>query len=366
MNTRRKRTHVEISTEDIRQGAQFMEELASRTLRQHIPLTLPEENHIPGSFTASHVGESTNSSMLLSTTTSNDLRELNLNMNTLSDMMDPSSSVSLQSSDVTSSNTPVSVMMNTISAEILPPTARSRHWTAEEDAKLKNLVDTLGPNWSLIAESFPNRDRKRCRERYVNHVDPSLKKSSWTQEEDAQLLKLQAIHGNRWAELTKNFPGRGPEDVKNRFFRLSIQKSAQQNRLGISSSRATNNKKQTTHQGTVTKTTSTSIDSPIKFGNGDSKERTTAKRWTKEEAELLRDLVHKNGAKNWLFIASHLPHRTDLQCRQHWYNVLNPQVVKGKGTWTQEEDQILREKVELFGPKWTQVCHLFLIKINSN
>lgn len=42
-----------------------------------------------------------------------------------------------------------------------------KQWTLEEDRLLMTLVQNLGPNYKLIQRSFPQKDRKRCRHRYV-------------------------------------------------------------------------------------------------------------------------------------------------------------------------------------------------------
>ena len=50
-------------------------------------------------------------------------------------------------------------------------------WSAEEDAKLLELVERLGPsNWSRIAADLPSRIGKQCRERWHNHLSPAVKK----------------------------------------------------------------------------------------------------------------------------------------------------------------------------------------------
>lgn len=58
-------------------------------------------------------------------------------------------------------------------------------WTEEEDELLRSLVAKYGPKrWSLIAQNLPGRIGKQCRERWYNHLDPSVKKEWWTPEED--------------------------------------------------------------------------------------------------------------------------------------------------------------------------------------
>ena len=44
----------------------------------------------------------------------------------------------------------------------------------------------------------------------------------------------------------------------------------------------------------------------------------------------------KNGPKKWSEIAKYLPGRIGKQCRERWYNHLDPNINK-KG-WTEEED----------------------------
>lgn len=44
--------------------------------------------------------------------------------------------------------------------------------------------------------------------RWHNHLNPSINKEAWTQEEEIALIHAHQIYGNKWAELTKFLPGR--------------------------------------------------------------------------------------------------------------------------------------------------------------
>ncbi|KAG5182313.1 Homeodomain-like protein, partial [Tribonema minus] len=74
--------------------------------------------------------------------------------------------------------------------------------------------------WAEISKHLPGRDAKQCRERYINHLDPSLRKAPWTPEEEAALVAHCRETNCHWAEVWRRFPGRSYNDVKNRYYLL--------------------------------------------------------------------------------------------------------------------------------------------------
>ena len=97
-------------------------------------------------------------------------------------------------------------------------------WTTRETEILKRIAEEIsiqsaGANfsagqqpkeWTRIAEEFnkavgPNgnhRKPRQCRERWINVIDPNVRRDKWTSEEELQILSLWKELGSKWHEIS--------------------------------------------------------------------------------------------------------------------------------------------------------------------
>lgn len=92
-------------------------------------------------------------------------------------------------------------------------------WTEEEDRKLLKWIETVGSyNWKICSKIIPGRTGKQCRERWVNGLNPKIKRGEWTREEDLLIYLMYKTIGGKWSKICLVLRNRTENSVKNRFY----------------------------------------------------------------------------------------------------------------------------------------------------
>ncbi|KAK4514575.1 uncharacterized protein ATC70_002173 [Mucor velutinosus] len=292
----------------------------------------------------------------------------------------------------------------------------SKKWTAQEDELvLKGIAEFGQSSWAKIASVYlPWRTRIQIRNHYRSKLDPAIKKEKWTEHELDLLLRRTIVFGQDWNKVAEGIRGRTPEqcsrvwlteldpgmnkgpwsDEETRLFWERVHQ-CEGNFVKIAEGLPGRNrlicyrkfwstvrddkefvllygdqiKKDKTENGpawrvrvgklvcawlkgeyTVRKTSNHSIDLHQPGP------------WSKEELSALELIVNKQLEKkqildqgDWRKIAKQLPGRDVRQCRYQYEEHLSIKNIK-KGTWTEQEDNLLTALVAEHGTSnWEQV-----------
>lgn len=75
-------------------------------------------------------------------------------------------------------------------------------WKNTEDEILKAAVMKYGKNqWARVASLMNRKSAKQCKARWYEWLDPSIKKTEWSREEEEKLLHLAKLMPNQWRTL---------------------------------------------------------------------------------------------------------------------------------------------------------------------
>jgi pre-mRNA-splicing factor CDC5/CEF1 len=75
-------------------------------------------------------------------------------------------------------------------------------WKNTEDEILKAAIMKYGKNqWSRIASLLHRKSAKQCKARWYEWLDPRIKKTEWSREEDEKLLHLAKIMPTQWRTI---------------------------------------------------------------------------------------------------------------------------------------------------------------------
>eukprot|EP01039_Chlorochromonas_danica_P006001 gene6001-6610_t len=176
---------------------------------------------------------------------------------------------------------------------------RAIPWTDNEVSQLQDLTNLTQEapdgqiDWKSVSEQLKSKSAFQCFSFHHNSLQTSSE--PWTGEEEKKLLRLVKLYKEHyWSQVAEELgTGRSPMDCL-RHYQQALNPNLS------------------------------------KVGE-----------WTKEEDQLLNDLVKQYGDDKWQTIASHLPGRTSVQCSDRFRHRPWSQDHIIAGPWTNQDNRAL-------------------------
>ncbi|RKP33890.1 hypothetical protein BJ085DRAFT_29293, partial [Dimargaris cristalligena] len=112
-------------------------------------------------------------------------------------------------------------------------------WKNTEDEILKAAVMKYGKNqWARVSSLLGRKTAKQCKARWFEWLDPSIKKTDWSKDEDEKLLHLAKLMPTQWRTIAP-IVGRTPAQCLERYQRLldeAEQAEGEAGQLGLTGS----------------------------------------------------------------------------------------------------------------------------------
>ncbi|BCS26795.1 SANT/Myb-like DNA-binding domain-containing protein [Aspergillus puulaauensis] len=100
--------------------------------------------------------------------------------------------------------------------------SRKGTWSTAEDHLLRKGVAMFSFQWTRVAEIVVTRQPDQCAKRWHHSLDPNVKRTPWSNEEDSILIGAVQNIGRDWKDVGRQyFPSRSTTDIKNRYVILS-------------------------------------------------------------------------------------------------------------------------------------------------
>ena len=93
-------------------------------------------------------------------------------------------------------------------------------WKNTEDEILKVAVMKYGKNqWARISSLLVRKTPKQCKARWYEWLDPSVRKTEWSREEEEKLLHLAKVMPTQWRTIAP-LVGRTPAQCLEHYEKL--------------------------------------------------------------------------------------------------------------------------------------------------
>ena len=93
------------------------------------------------------------------------------------------------------------------------------NWAEDEDKLLLGWVKANGPTrWTECSKLIYGRCGKQCRERWINILNPKVKKGNWNDHEQSIIFEQLRAFKTSWSSMTDVLEGRTENAIKNYFY----------------------------------------------------------------------------------------------------------------------------------------------------
>ncbi|GAB5591054.1 hypothetical protein Unana1_05954 [Umbelopsis nana] len=229
-------------------------------------------------------------------------------------------------------------------------------WSEEEQKLLLERVIMFGANnWTKVAQGIVGRDARMCKQAWNLKVDPSLRKNDWEDIELRIFWNLVQKKGKQWNYIASQLPGRSYQDCYHLFWKTVKEE------LGKLAENADKRSYGNTWCKAFAKSMSDSLDPSkriIRAEDGSVQEIDVGK-WSKNDIATLANLLAENtlsdGTVEWKNIYKRFPNRTKAQCRDEARYQLRLQ--QGMRPFDQNEDDKLADLVKTHGQRWDVISY---------
>jgi pre-mRNA-splicing factor CDC5/CEF1 len=114
----------------------------------------------------------------------------------------------------------------------MPLVVKGGVWKNTEDEILKAAVSKYSMNqWARISSLLVRKTPKQCKARWYEWLDPSIKKTEWSKEEDEKLLHLAKLMPTQWRTIS-SVVGRTATQCLERYQKLLDEAEAREQQGG--------------------------------------------------------------------------------------------------------------------------------------
>ncbi|KAJ6008049.1 Pre-mRNA-splicing factor cef1 [Penicillium herquei] len=109
------------------------------------------------------------------------------------------------------------------------PVVKGGVWTNIEDEVLRAAVSKYGLNqWARVSSLLARKTPKQCKARWIEWLDPGIRKVEWSREEDEKLLHLAKLMPTQWRTIAP-IVGRTATQCLERYQKLLDEAEAREN-----------------------------------------------------------------------------------------------------------------------------------------